>query len=131
MNFEDILYESASYDHLFINQDLIYDEHGNILGKYHFSDISENEISINVISIYPEYRKQGYFNRFLDVICKVADEHHIELELIPLPIDITDSPKGDMTVTKLKKIYINKGFVPEYADESISIFRRVAKIVDK
>ena len=127
MNFEDILYDHASYDHLCINQDLIYNEHGNILGKYHFSNISDKEVSINVISIYPEYRKQGYFSRFLDVICKVADENNIILELIPLPIDITDSPKGDMTVTKLKKIYISKGFIAEYEDEPISIFRRFSK----
>lgn len=125
MLFSDLLYEPAANDHLFLNQDYIYNEHGIIVGKYNFSDILENiKVSINLISIYPEHRRKGYFSRFMNVICKTADEHQIELELIPMPTSIKDSPANEVTIGMLKTIYSGYGFTPEYEEMEISIFCR-------
>lgn len=60
----------------------------------------------------------------MDVICKTADEHHIELELIPMPTSIKDSPANEVTMGILKNIYRGYGFTPEYEEMEISIFSR-------
>ncbi len=60
----------------------------------------------------------------MDVICKTADRHYIELELIPMPTSIKDSPAGDVGMFKLKSIYMSYGFVPEHKGMDISIFNR-------
>jgi len=136
--FSELLYEYAglkinvtvgfsfsSNDHLFLNSDDIYNEHGIIIGKYNFSDIEEDvKVSINLISIYPAHRRKGYFSRLMKIICQTADEHHIELELIPMPTSIKDSPAGDVGMFKLKSIYMSCGFSPEYEDMDVTIYTR-------
>lgn len=125
MLFDELLYEYAAHDHLFLNSDDIYNEHGIIIGKYNFSEIEEDvKVSINLISIYPAHRRKGYFSRLMKIICQTADEHHIELELIPMPTSIKDSPAGDVGMFKLKSIYMSCGFVPEHEDMDISIYTR-------
>lgn len=125
MFFEEILFDYASDEKLFLNQDDIYNENGIIIGKYNFTEIEEDfKVCINLISIYPKYRRQRYFTKLMKSICLAADQHHIELELIPMPTNIKDSPAGDVGMFKLKSIYISHGFLPEYEDMDISIFRR-------
>lgn len=125
MFFEEVLYDFASDEKLFLNQDDIYNENGIIIGKYNFTEIiDDSKVCINLISIYPKYRRQRYFSKLMKAICLAADQNNLILELIPMPTNIKDSPAGDVGMFKLKAIYMSYGFNPEYEDMDISIFSR-------
>ena len=126
MFFEEILYDFASDEKLFLNQDDIYNENGIIIGKYNFTEILEDsKVCINLISIYPKYRRQRYFTKLMKAICSAADQNNLVIELIPMPTNIKDSPAGDVGMFKLKAIYLSCGFNPEFYDMDITVFTRL------
>lgn len=122
--FLDVLINMASLEGIWINQRLIYDAEGNIIGRIQLEYYDEHLVFINLIAIYPEYRNKGYFSQLLSLISRSADMNGDTLQLIPLATETSEIQASDISMNKLKKIYEEFGFEAEIRDIEVSVYTR-------
>ncbi|MFA5403858.1 MAG: GNAT family N-acetyltransferase, partial [Ignavibacteria bacterium] len=107
--FSETLINLASVEGIYINQHLIYDSDGNVIGKIDLHYYSEHNVFVNLLAIYPEYRNRGYFDQMISLICRAADKNGDTLQLIPLPTETDKIPCSGITIEKLQSIYSSYG----------------------
>jgi len=122
--FHEVLIELASVQGIWINQRLIYDNEGNVVGRIEIQYYAEHSVFINLIAIYPEYRNRGYFDELVELIARASDINGDTVQLIPLSTETDEIPTSDMPLSKLKSVYSRHGFVADIEDIEVSNFTR-------
>lgn len=128
--FHDVLIELASIQGIWINQRLIYDNEGNVVGRIEMQYYSEHTVFVNLIAIYPEYRNRGYFDELVELIARAADVNGDTVQLIPLSTETSEIPTSDIPLHKLKSVYERHGFTADIEDITISTFTRSPEVID-
>lgn len=122
--FLETLTNIATLEHLWINQRLIYNIDGNVVGRIETNNIDEHLVNVDVIAIYPEYRKQGLFRDIIRLITRAADINGDTLTLTPMATESQEIPASTISNRKLREIYQEFGFTTDHPDAPISDFIR-------
>jgi len=127
--FLDVLINLASLENLWINQRLVYNINGDVVGRLETHNVGEHQVNVNMIAIYPEYRNKGLFRQLISLITRSADQNGDSVTLTPMATETSDLPASTITNDKLKAIYSEYGFVAHHPDMPISDFTREPKTV--
>lgn len=122
--FSDRLTDIASCEGYWINQNLVYDSNGNIIGKMLIHYYSEKFVFISLIAIYPEYRGNGHFRALVDLVSRVADLNGDTVQLMPLASETDDIPCSNIPLAKLQEIYMAYGFTPDTEGVEVTTYTR-------
>lgn len=125
--FTDVLTGIAASEGYWYNQDLIYDENGNVIGRMQIHHYDEHYVFISLIAIYPEYRRQGHFSYLLELISRVADLNGDTIELLPMETDCDKIPCSGIGVKKLQSLYEECGFTPDDDGLKVSTYTRIPR----
>lgn len=127
MQYIDRLIDLASSEGLWINQRLVYNQNGDVIGRIEIHMLDEHYVNVNLIAIYPEFRKQGYFNQLISLMVRAADMNGDAIQLIPMETESKEIPSSGISNEKLKSIYEKYGFVAEFPEMPITSFTRESK----
>lgn len=124
LSYIELLSEILNIESLWLNSRIVYNLEGEVVGRIELTTIDDHEVNINLIAVYSEFRKQGYFKSMLNAICKTADINAVKLNLIPMPTHNSEIQVSDISWDKLKSIYASYGFEADYPDMKISNYTR-------
>lgn len=127
--FVDSLADVCEDEGIWLNQNVLYNSQGAVIGRIECSHLGEKEVSINLIAIFSEFRNQGLFDQIVRLITVTSDKYGYIVELLPLPTEAKDFASSDISPEKLKSIYVKHGFKAEFDDMELSIHRRYPKLL--
>ena len=123
--FADLFSDMGSLEGIWLNQRLVYNVSGDVIGRIEMCAVDEFIVNVNLIAIYPEYRKQGLFAQIVNLIARTADKYGFTINLIPMATESKEIPASDISTDKLKAIYTAHGFIADHDDMEISNFTRL------
>lgn len=122
--FLDVLTNLASLENLWINQQLIYNVDGDVVGRLEVHHIDEHRVNVNIIAVYPEYRNKGLFRQVINLIARSADQNGDYVTLTPMATETSDLPASGISTSKLRSIYEEYGFKAHFAEMEITDYTR-------
>ena len=123
--FFDRLVDHGTIEGLWFSNGLMYNEGGDIIGKFNLYHQSSHKVFITLIALYEEYRNRGYFHQVLDLISRVADINGDTIQLIPLPTETDEISESGITLGKLQSIYESYGFMSDIEEDGVSTYTRI------
>lgn len=117
----------ASMEELWISNNLIYNKDGDIIGKIQMHYKDSKTVFVDIITIYPEFRNNGYFRQIVYLLARCSDLNKDTIRLIPLPVETDEIKSSGISITKLQDIYKSYGFIPENEEYPVSEYTKEPK----